>query len=170
MSGPGHAACPVGRGSGVVRFFSRVLPRYKCEYLLDEAWAGSSDWQYFFTDVYKLPMQQWACMEISYICMAYIKYCVCYNMNCLSLSLLCLDISLPPSLPPSLSLSLVCYCLPVGLDAAGKTTILYKLKLGEIVTTIPTIGKTCTHTIPALCPPVVEMLYSIRICSTGGEM
>lgn len=34
--------------------------------------------------------------------------------------------------------------LMVGLDAAGKTTILYKLKLGEIVTTIPTIG-TCTY-------------------------
>jgi GTPase SAR1 family protein len=32
--------------------------------------------------------------------------------------------------------------LMVGLDAAGKTTILYKLKLGEIVTTIPTIGIT----------------------------
>ncbi len=32
-------------------------------------------------------------------------------------------------------------CLQVGLDAAGKTTILYKLKLGEIVTTIPTIGE-----------------------------
>ena len=31
--------------------------------------------------------------------------------------------------------------LMVGLDAAGRTTILYKLKLGEIVTTIPTIGK-----------------------------
>ncbi|PWA57914.1 hypothetical protein CTI12_AA405170 [Artemisia annua] len=30
--------------------------------------------------------------------------------------------------------------LMVGLDAAGKTTILYKLKLGEIITTIPTIG------------------------------
>jgi len=30
--------------------------------------------------------------------------------------------------------------LVVVLDAAGKTTILYKLKLGEIVTTIPTIG------------------------------
>merc|ERR1712137_1419659 len=30
--------------------------------------------------------------------------------------------------------------LMVGLDAAGKTTTLYKLKLGEIVTTIPTIG------------------------------
>uniref|UniRef100_A0A2K5SGL1 ADP ribosylation factor 1 n=1 Tax=Cebus imitator TaxID=2715852 RepID=A0A2K5SGL1_CEBIM len=30
--------------------------------------------------------------------------------------------------------------LMVGLDAAGKTTILYRLKLGEMVTTIPTIG------------------------------
>ena len=28
----------------------------------------------------------------------------------------------------------------LGLDAAGKTTILYKLRLGEVVTTIPTIG------------------------------
>ena len=28
----------------------------------------------------------------------------------------------------------------VGLDAAGKTTILYKLKIGENVCTIPTIG------------------------------
>eukprot|EP00117_Sycon_ciliatum_P030364 scpid104382/ scgid23959/ ADP-ribosylation factor 1 len=33
-----------------------------------------------------------------------------------------------------------CRILMVGLDAAGKTTILYKMKLGEIVTTIPTIG------------------------------
>ena len=30
--------------------------------------------------------------------------------------------------------------LMVGLDATGKTCILYKLKLGEVVTTIPTIG------------------------------
>ncbi|KAH3902693.1 ADP-ribosylation factor [Saccharomycodes ludwigii] len=30
--------------------------------------------------------------------------------------------------------------LMVGLDGAGKTTVLYKLKLGEVVTTIPTIG------------------------------
>merc|ERR1711939_1023217 len=30
--------------------------------------------------------------------------------------------------------------LIVGLDAAGKTTTLYKLKIGEVVTTIPTIG------------------------------
>ena len=30
--------------------------------------------------------------------------------------------------------------LMVGLDATGKTTILYKLMLGEVVTAIPTIG------------------------------
>ncbi|ELU04428.1 hypothetical protein CAPTEDRAFT_154525 [Capitella teleta] len=30
--------------------------------------------------------------------------------------------------------------LMLGLDAAGKTTILYQMKLGEVVTTIPTIG------------------------------
>jgi GTPase SAR1 family protein len=30
--------------------------------------------------------------------------------------------------------------LMVGLDASGRTTILYKMKLGEVVTTIPTIG------------------------------
>lgn len=30
--------------------------------------------------------------------------------------------------------------LILGLDAAGKTTVLYRLKLGEVVTTIPTIG------------------------------
>ena len=47
--------------------------------------------------------------------------------------------------------------LMVGLDAAGKTTILYKLKLGEIVTTIPTIGKCFEKTLedlrvsPSLC-------------------
>jgi GTPase SAR1 family protein len=31
--------------------------------------------------------------------------------------------------------------LMLGLDNAGKTTILYKLKLGEVVTTLPTIGR-----------------------------
>jgi len=30
--------------------------------------------------------------------------------------------------------------LMVGLDAAGKTTVLYKLKLGEAVASVPTIG------------------------------
>ncbi len=28
----------------------------------------------------------------------------------------------------------------VGLDSAGKTTILYKMKVGEVMPTIPTIG------------------------------
>lgn len=32
--------------------------------------------------------------------------------------------------------------LIVGLDAAGKTTMLYKMKLGEVITTIPSIGLT----------------------------
>jgi len=31
--------------------------------------------------------------------------------------------------------------LLLGLDDSGKTTILYRLKLGEIVTTIPTVRK-----------------------------
>ncbi len=28
----------------------------------------------------------------------------------------------------------------LGLDGAGKSTILYKLKLGEVLSTVPTIG------------------------------
>ena len=31
--------------------------------------------------------------------------------------------------------------LMLGLDAAGKTTILYKLKLGEVIQSVPTIGQ-----------------------------
>jgi len=37
-----------------------------------------------------------------------------------------------------------CRILMVGLDAAGKTTILYKLKLGEVTQTTPTIGTSFT--------------------------
>lgn len=33
--------------------------------------------------------------------------------------------------------------LLLGLDAAGKTTLLYSLRLGEVVTTVPTIGFNC---------------------------
>lgn len=32
----------------------------------------------------------------------------------------------------------------LGLDAAGKTTILYKLHIGEVLSTVPTIGA-CLH-------------------------
>ena len=48
--------------------------------------------------------------------------------------------------------------LMVGLDAAGKTTILYKLKLGEIVTTIPTIGKVIIDSLG--CSRVLYILLS----------
>lgn len=37
--------------------------------------------------------------------------------------------------------------LMVGLDASGKTTILYKLKLGEVVQTIPTIDSCIMETL-----------------------
>lgn len=55
--------------------------------------------------------------------------------------------------------------LMVGLDAAGKTTILYKLKLGEIVTTIPTIGKyeillAAVSIVAALSSAHFSLLYS----------
>eukprot|EP01113_Clastostelium_recurvatum_P048140 TRINITY_DN86_c0_g1_i1.p1 TRINITY_DN86_c0_g1~~TRINITY_DN86_c0_g1_i1.p1 ORF type:complete len:188 (-),score=46.96 TRINITY_DN86_c0_g1_i1:260-823(-) len=33
-----------------------------------------------------------------------------------------------------------CRIVMLGLDAAGKTTTLYRLRLGDVVTTIPTIG------------------------------
>ena len=29
----------------------------------------------------------------------------------------------------------------LGLDAAGKTTILYKLHIGEVLSTVPTVGR-----------------------------
>jgi hypothetical protein len=61
--------------------------------------------------------------------------------------------------------------LMVGLDAAGKTTILYKLKLGEIVTTIPTIGKfsVLCYLISSLCRLFVYVclfIISLIIWST----
>lgn len=33
-----------------------------------------------------------------------------------------------------------CKILILGLDGAGKTTILYSLKLGKVTNTVPTIG------------------------------
>ncbi|KAG2415376.1 ADP-ribosylation factor [Aspergillus terreus] len=52
--------------------------------------------------------------------------------------------------------------LMVGLDAAGKTTILYKLKLGEIVTTIPTIGQS-----PSPSPGVIVAPSSSETLARG---
>uniref|UniRef100_A0A8D0PKL9 ARF GTPase 3 n=1 Tax=Sus scrofa TaxID=9823 RepID=A0A8D0PKL9_PIG len=71
--------------------------------------------------------------------------------------------------------------LMVGLDAAGKTTILYKLKLGEIVTTIPTIGKgmagpcnlcwgCCLPTYPGFNVETVEYKnISFTVWDVGGQ-
>lgn len=60
--------------------------------------------------------------------------------------------------------------LQVGLDAAGKTTILYKLKLGEIVTTIPTIGK--LHGVRGarfrLLENLLHTLDFLRTCGSCG--
>jgi GTPase SAR1 family protein len=50
--------------------------------------------------------------------------------------------------------------LMVGLDAAGKTTILYKLKLGEVVTTIPTIGTSVS----------VSVCVSLSLLSVAGRL
>jgi GTPase SAR1 family protein len=67
--------------------------------------------------------------------------------------------------------------LMVGLDAAGKTTILYKLKLGEIVTTIPTIGQSSSdsslrhrHSSPFLSPeipPTAQIHTKARVLLTS---
>eukprot|EP00466_Bigelowiella_natans_P002699 jgi/Bigna1/86505/estExt_fgenesh1_pg.C_110055 len=51
--------------------------------------------------------------------------------------------------------------LMLGLDAAGKTTVLYKLKLGEVVTTIPTIG---------FCLETVEYKnINMNVWDVGGQ-
>lgn len=50
----------------------------------------------------------------------------------------------------------------VGLDAAGKTTILYKLKLGEIVTTIPTVRDT-----PPFLPLAMPLLAPLAPRAPG---
>ena len=54
----------------------------------------------------------------------------------------------------------------MGLDAAGKTTILYKLKLGEIVTTIPTIGEWCDPGAPMTPQPIWKRL-SVAMARDG---
>ena len=50
----------------------------------------------------------------------------------------------------------------VGLDAAGKTTILYKLKLGEIVTTIPTIGM-CTVAVAGRSRTFMPTVFPLHV-------
>ena len=39
------------------------------------------------------------------------------------------------------------HCAMIGLDSAGKTTLLYRLKFGQYVNTAPTIGFNCEKVI-----------------------
>lgn len=59
--------------------------------------------------------------------------------------------------------------LMVGLDAAGKTTILYKLKLNEIVTTIPTIGTTALQRLGFNVETVEYKGVSFTVWDVGGQ-
>ena len=49
----------------------------------------------------------------------------------------------------------------VGLDFAGKTTILYKLKLGETVCTIPSMG--------VLFEEIVFQNFDMTVWDFGGN-
>mmetsp|Transcript_36565 Transcript_36565/g.63090 ORF Transcript_36565/g.63090 Transcript_36565/m.63090 type:complete len:239 (-) Transcript_36565:219-935(-) len=55
--------------------------------------------------------------------------------------------------------------LMVGLDAAGKTTMLYKLRMGEVVTTIPTIG----FNLETVQYKSMKSLVSFTIWDVGGR-
>jgi len=55
--------------------------------------------------------------------------------------------------------------LMVGLDAAGKTTILYKLQLGEVETTIPTIG----FNMETLSHEGFRSIVSFTVWDVGGR-
>lgn len=47
------------------------------------------------------------------------------------------------SILDALSLNRTRHIVMLGLDAAGKTTILYRLKFNQYVNTVPTIGFNC---------------------------
>eukprot|EP01083_Nonionella_stella_P200698 734756_1 len=51
--------------------------------------------------------------------------------------------------------------LMVGIDAAGKTTIIYKIKLGEIINTIQTIGFNVEQ--------VEYKNIGFTVCDVGGQ-
>ena len=55
----------------------------------------------------------------------------------------------------------------LGLDAAGKTTILYKLHIGEILSTVPTIGAVpgsllCVHVPAVSCTCILQVKLTLH--------
>jgi GTPase SAR1 family protein len=58
----------------------------------------------------------------------------------------------------------------LGLDAAGKTTILYRLHMGEVLSTVPTVGRRLAyHTLSFLYLFMsgVALLYHAK--NAGGN-
>ncbi|KAK9016338.1 hypothetical protein V6N11_078839 [Hibiscus sabdariffa] len=53
----------------------------------------------------------------------------------------------------------------LGLDAAGKTTILYKLHIGEVLSTVPTIGGRLLTLGPSWTLPIVSLLSVLALFS-----
>jgi GTPase SAR1 family protein len=53
--------------------------------------------------------------------------------------------------------------LMLGLDGAGKTTILFKLKVGEVITTTPTIGMLLLLAVFALYGTTLLHVINCRI-------
>ena len=64
--------------------------------------------------------------------------------------------------------------LILGLDGAGKTTILYRLQIGEVVSTIPTIGfnvetvKYKNISFQGTCPPLPLPVSALSVASSVG--
>ena len=48
----------------------------------------------------------------------------------------------------------------IGLDSAGKTTVLYRLKFDQYVNTVPTIGFNCEKVSLCACTRIATFMYS----------
>lgn len=53
--------------------------------------------------------------------------------------------------------------LVLGIDGAGKTSVIYRLKLGEVVSTIPTIG----FNVETLAP--IDSDHDLTLWDVGGQ-
>jgi hypothetical protein len=60
--------------------------------------------------------------------------------DCMMMELMLNVVLTGMGLPLQRYLLVVVQVVMLGLDAAGKTTILYKLHIGEILSTVPTVG------------------------------